>query len=747
MAKKVLTLDNLSKDFSIDVSSKKINLSVTAITDIVKPLITEVKLPEILDPTVLGKTKRVANVTDIINTETKDALVLRVESYSNNSLVGGGTFIKTVDNAVPTNGIVFVSKDGNKFMRVPEDGFLMLEDFGWVPTANEESSRAFLIDIIPVVARYGGKLRLPRKGTSLYLNGYIYLDGIKELDGNGCDVCWVTVGTSQVHGFWSSQPVQRLFNHDFKMYNCKIRYHQADVDYAWANAHTGSNGQPNIYYNVHGINVVGANNVEIFNNELYGYNADRVILVQTRTEALSSRCKVHHNKVFAGTDRKEGKHCIMITSDGMLNTQGTALAQGMDTYYADQHDVPTVPFMGTRHEVYQNYCQDGYYGIILTQVTYCRIYRNHTKNNIRGIALQNRCHRNVISNNFLEDYKSSAMLCNYKCSKNIYTSNIGISSTSDGQAPIQLTVGMWGNVFEDNHFEVIGDAIGPLWFIYCGIDAKDNLIRNNTFTGPVRKAGILLESAWTNSSNDTAWSYVVAAPGSTAAKMASTTSSGNVISGNVLYCDSTVPAMVMHAGDDDSGAHNLVDNVLTGNLIYGKNHSRVLLMRETGNSKITGTTMHSNVYPSGLAATKFVPGSASMYALIGSDTNRPTQSWEPGTGTTINSGASIPFTATPVGATVDLVNGAITVQPTNGLVVMIRQPTNTATVQALTSIVGGVTNQIIYVRYARYISVTHNDQSIRLINSASTAELNGSKISTFLCLDGSKGIWTEVSRN
>ena len=150
--------------------------------------------------------------------------------------------------------------------------------------------------------------------------------------------------------------------------------------------------------------------------------------------------------------------------------------------------------------------------------------------------------------------------------------------------------------------------------------------------------------------------------------------------------------------------------------------------------------MGGNRYPQNTPKEKFVMARADMFVNLYKCTNRPSASWETN---------AVTAAAVPDVTTIDASGGIIAVPATHLAVLMISQP---ASATKLTKITGGKVGQIIYVRYAAGISVKHDSTSLRLIGSADTPNLDGSKVSTFLCISGSgavgnNSIWAEISRN
>ena len=291
-----------------------------------------------------------------------------------------------------------------------------------------------------------------------------------------------------------------------------------------------------------------------------------------------------------------------------------------------------------------------------------------------------------------------------------------------------------GNKFLDNHFTVTSSA-GPLWFIHASVDIKDNIFDGNSYTGPLQKAGISIESSW--AATALTWSYGNLV--STYTTMGSFNADGNKITNNRINTPSSVPAIVLHAVADAGGAYNVTNTVIRDNEIIGSNHPQMVLFVESGAAKITGTDMGGNRYPENSPISKFEIGNAAMFNNIEKDTNRPSVVWE--TTGSPNAVRNV--------VNLSISSGIIAVPAEDRLFVMLTQP---ASPMQLTQIQGGQVGQIITVRYATGIIVKHGSSSLRLIGGKDSPSMDASKISMFACISGNgvpgnNSIWTEISRN
>ena len=663
-----------------------------------------------LQAQINGSLLQIAYLTDVTNTTTGSATMLKIASYANNSNKGGGTFIKVPASTALLDGVVITSKDGNRFQRVLPDGFLSWEDCGWVPTDGD--SVAFFNKFKGICANVGGKMRMPSNQT-VYMYGVMYLDGIKEIDGNGATWRWIYKAEAPTCNLRTAAAVNN-YNHGLKVYGLTMDYDEAAVS--------------NTNFTCGGLWMFGPDNVDIHNNTFIGHKLTAVRL-RNETPRQTSGGRIYDNRVYMSDPKFSGAYCIEISSDGMAG------GDDMTATYNNTHAIKTVPYKGYDVEVYNNHCYGGYYGIVLSQVEKIWVHHNKTRNNTRSIALQNNAMYNRIEFNSLNEFISSAMLCNYGSSYNVYRGNIGYSAVANNQAPIQMNVGGVGNKFEDNHFTVTSST-GARWFIHASVDVKDNVFDGNSYTGPLQLAGISIESSWADT--PLAWSYGRNAGTNTT--MGSFNASGNKIINNTINSPSSVPAIVLHAVTDNGGAYNVTDTVIKNNEVFGTNHPQMVLFVESGTAKITGTDMGGNRYPQNTPQEKFVMARADMFVNLSKCTNRPKASWETD---------AVTAAAVPDVTTIDASGGIIDVPATHLAVLTISQP---ASATQLTKITGGKVNQIIYVRYASGISVKHNSTSLRLIGSVDTPNLDGSKVSTFLCISGSgavgnNSIWSEITRN
>ena len=646
-----------------------------------------------------GSVMKIANAVDIKTSTTGNATVLDVASYSGDSQVGGGKFYRVLNTTPLVENIVVASKDGNRYQLVPDDGVFTWEQLGWVPTA--DFSVAFFDKFRPLVAQFGGRMRLPNNKNTVYMSGIVVLKGLVELDGNNCKWVWKAQEARMMCAIYSSDNRITDYPHGIKVHNMNISYDEASKGAVDSKGNAFRSG---------GVWIWSANNSTVCNNKIKTWNL-RGILARSTTLAPLTGCDIFGNEIYVESN-VDDIHGIEVDSDG-------AVGGKMDSYYSLNHAAQTTPFRTSKVEVWDNYINGSYYGIVFSQVDKCHAFNNTTEKNTRGLVMQNACSQSSYLNNVANDFKSSAMLCNYVCENNVYSGNRGTTSIGNGQAPIQITVGSRLNKFTNNHFISTSDA-GQRYAICMSVDCVGNLVDGNSYTGNLQRAGILIESAWKYDASRP-WSY----SDSTAlpSNMASKHTVDNVIRRNVINSPSAVPAVVLHAVQDSGGTWNIDNCTIEGNVVVGSNHNMMIRCEEVGDARITRTTMGGNIFPSDTPVGKFKLGAARMYANISRDSNRPAMDWENAVNPVIPAWETATISAT----------GVIEVPKYNNSLIMLTRP---PTATNLVKLTGGKAGQEVIIRLDANITVKNDNDFIRLPDGDIVAA-NANRVIRLVCLAGS----------
>lgn len=236
-----------------------------------------------------------------------------------------------------------------------------------------------------------------------------------------------------------------------------------------------------------GIYADGSEDCFIINNRIYGFTDDAN---KKYGILLGQGCQgntISGNRVI-GTLKPTGAYQFMIIGIG------NSIAWGG---YFDGTGGTTVRATNPvrKNLIFDNQCLNGTHGIVLNAGEYNRVSDNTCENNShRAVVLEPVCLHNIVYDNELLAYGSSAVILAYGSDHNIISNNQCIDNTSifpaDAESSINCYVGCKNNKFIGN--KIVAKRNHG---IYLAVNAQNNEVENNTIEG-YRLAGVAIESDW-----------------------------------------------------------------------------------------------------------------------------------------------------------------------------------------------------------------------------------------------------------
>lgn len=358
----------------------------------------------------------------------------------------------------------------------------------------------------------------------------------------------------------------------------------------------------------------------------------------------------------------------------------------------------------------------GYYGLQLDSARYCVMNGNQTTRNIRGISAQHRCRANQITSNIVIDNVSGGIHVAYEGVYNNIVGNTIYSSRATQQAQLNCYVGCVGNKFSENNITMTG-ASAPNWHIYCGLNSSQNEFSNNTMRGPCQKAFMAIESAWNNAvTNPASYGF---GEGAEINGFASSSSSNNVLKGNVLYPTSADPAIFLSQVSDGSGNYLLERTIVQDNQVMTNTPQYQLELFEMFSGGISFTKLVDNSFDTDADQTKFVlpRGQLSFREYRGN--------------TYLNTGN---FNLPPNGATPSAAIGEV-IAHTDTVATNVTFYTNCNDNYDLT------------VRLSLNTTIVHDNAKIRLKGGVNVVGSTAGGANAFIRLRSLGGVWFEQWRN
>ena len=545
-----------------------------------------------------GATIKLANLTDVATTTIDaDVATLEVASYSSDSGKGGGTFKRVSGKPALSDGMIVKSKDGSIWQRVTDDGYMYPEYLGWVSSTNDD--KAFLSKLFTAAGVLGLNVAFSPENTFSII-GITNIDRrVKKIDARWAKFIFGTDGKVRNGGFTYTNTSGGYFTRFDISYTDALR----DLNVS------GSKGE------CCGFWFEAVNGVTITKNKIKATNAHG-ILVRMKGKATADCVgnTITDNVIdihrLGANDAKQG---ILFDVEDSTTTAMDAYWQANKTVYessAARH---------RNHVISGNIITGSRYGVCLYYAEDCVVEHNKVTDCVRGYVQQNKCRRNKFRFNEVYEFTSAAFLMNYNTCYSIIENNYGRSTVVNGQAPLHISVQGEGNICRFNTFD-IDSADGAAWWMYCGVACKDNMFYKNVYRGKVKRAAVMVESAWTNN-DDATGSYGSQKSGNNyliTPDWGVGHTSGTVVQDNEFHFANTTPSVplaVIHAGTDNNGDHNLLNTEFTGNKLIASVKPTVLFkLVEAGNSKVQGTIYGQNKWVGGATSSQLIMGDATAYA-------------------------------------------------------------------------------------------------------------------------------------
>lgn len=211
---------------------------------------------------------------------------------------------------------------------------------------------------------------------------------------------------------------------------------------------------------------------------------------------------IHHNNISGQTfSQNPSLSWYGIVIDGAVLFQ-PGYTDVISQWKALKISVSTLWFP-ERCQITNNVVVGGLYAASLFAVRDSVVSDNVFKNQRRNIALENSSYHNLISNNQLLEFGSTAVLLGYSSNYNTVEGNKAESSIAIGQAVILINVGSQYNRIINNDV-ILRGFTGEDYIVYLGVHASHNEVSNNRLAGTPDKAAIAIESEWDSTTTETA---------------------------------------------------------------------------------------------------------------------------------------------------------------------------------------------------------------------------------------------------
>lgn len=681
-----------------------------------------------------GATVDVENITDVPTLTVGTGVTrLRIRSYTGNSGLGGGEFVKVANTTAADLGMILKTKDGMTFQRdLSVDDFITPYMFGYTDGLTDATN--FYQTVLTIGAKYKCRIRLPRNGT-MPINKKIWSIpvGIKEIDGNNCTLLHTYAGNTETY---LEDAIDGLHIHHLNI----------------------ASGEGNLRCG--GIFATGAQNIEI---SYCNFRTKQNHGILSRAKRKSGKSvfgwHIHHNDIevdrginyldaAAYVSNNGAYQCILFDLDTVMDGVNTT---NMDGIWKTYKMVPDAE--GVRHQkakIHDNKLKRSRYGIGVYYTENTEIYQNDIEDVVRGISMQDRARSNHVHHNHITNY-TTGILNNYSCAKNVIEDNILLRTadwyfTGSGQAHIAAWVDPKFITVKNNRCEAQSPA-GPSWGIAFGVNAEGNTAEGNTIVGKIGRSVFNTESSWA-AAVDTTIGY-----GTNDPDWSTEDTKNNAFIGN--HVDVSTPCVVMAviSNDDNGVTRKNIGTVFQKNIIKGSSAAAKTMFRvmEKSSGGVVGAVVEGNIYQDDVPASKFIMGSASNYANLLPEVGRPSTGFE----TSMGGGGSAPSDLQAqltvlsnlimgVSASIDLTgDGVLSIGASNNSYALRNLATGTAN-NTLKSITGGAFGREIIVQFQAGYQVQHSDV-LRLTGAASiTSGINGNTFIRFKCIDSTNQKWTQI---
>lgn len=219
-----------------------------------------------------------------------------------------------------------------------------------------------------------------------------------------------------------------------------------------------------------------------------------------------------------------------------------------------------------------------YYGISLGAAQNVTVSSVTCANNMRGITLNNSS-RNRLVECTVADSLSSAVNVGYGSCDNIIDRVQAISSRAAGEALFQSIIGSQRNVFTGCHASATSRS-GPHYYYYCAVQSDGCQFIDCTASGPVQRAYVGVESAWSSKVRNPGHRAIDA--GTELDGFAGRGMGGVLVRGVNIDGKSARPAVYLGQISDEQGAYALTDIEIDEASITGRGFSeRVARFEQT----------------------------------------------------------------------------------------------------------------------------------------------------------------------
>jgi parallel beta-helix repeat protein len=567
--------------------------------------------------------------------------------------------------------------------------FISITDYGADNTGNTDSTTAFN-EALTYAATINGSVLVPN-GT-FRINGQVVVpNGVKSLVGDG-GVLRYTNSTATIQ-----------LN---QVSNCRISGLTID-------ANDSVSSDPIIW-------VISSNGIMIDHNRIYNMNYNNRVGILLRTEQShatnSNNIIVAHNSITGNlASTSEGSAGISLDASGVSFSPYA----GADTYWKGTKTAKDATYSTSHCVITGNRVDGGYYGIGLSFAKNCTIVGNNLRNNERNISVQNCSNNNTISDNTLEQSRSSAVHLAYGSSFNLVEGNNIYSDRAVGEGMLQAYVGSQNNSFIANRIKTIVTIAPPLYHMYSAVHCSNNEFLYNTIDGDVQRAYIAVESSWNEALENNPASRAYNRGGTVGNNWANVVSSNVSIVSNIIYPSNTVPVIYFNQVQDTNGAVALANTRIIGNMVAGNGANTQLELDEYNSGSLRDVVCVNNAFApdeAGPGYFSFTRGRAHFARCVnnvGLNDNLIAYNF-------VND-------STPSVAYTDYVSTA-------------GYNSNTS----ITYFDDGVDGQIINVRLSVYTTIVHDDTKIRLRGSANVSSVNSNQFITFQRISD---IWFELNRS
>ena len=242
---------------------------------------------------------------------------------------------------------------------------------------------------------------------------------------------------------------------------------------------------------------------------------------------------------------------------------------------------------------------DGSYAVSLQYAEECVVDGNYFRNqNHRGIYLAAAALRNVISDNQIIDFLSSAVLLGYNSWHNVVSGNSCYTTVISGEAAININTGSSYNLIEGNLIDSASN-----YGVYMGADMRSNVVQGNYIRNQYL-AAIALDNDFKSPrpTNATYSRSNYAAPPSPYTAWSYVNSTDNVIKNNTIgqgYAGRPTAAISVAQIDGPNTTQVLRTTIADNHVISADNIAQNFYLFAETDARLSGTVVINNNFNSG----------------------------------------------------------------------------------------------------------------------------------------------------